>query len=708
MRLSNIRTIFEKEVRDQVRDKRTLFMVFVLPVLLYPILGLCMLQFTTAFEQKPRLVVMVGAEFLPKTPRLLDDRGKAFLPALFDTPSESARLGVETQPATSEWSHKEFRGAALRDGRADAIVIVPGDVAGRLEKESQSATIPIEYFSTKEQSQVTYLRVREVLARWKEQIVQERLERANKPASFVAPVASQATDVASAVEAGAGLWARLFPFLLVIMALTGAFYPSIDLCAGEKERGTMETLLISPASRAEIVLGKFLTVMLASMLTALFNIVSMAVTGFFLVARAGLGDGAERAVASVMAPPTVAAATWMVLLLIPVAMFFSAVCVALAVLAKSMKEGQYYMTPLYLVSLPLIFLTLMPGIELNLFYSMVPISGVSLLLRSLILGEYDKARQFSLFVLVPTVLYALVALRWAIDQFEREDVLFRESERFDLGLWVRHLIRDREPTPTGGEALFCFAVMISLSWFISLAIGGSGNPLIEMVAGHLGFILLPPVLMALLLTSSPRRTLRLNMPSVGYLVLAALLAPALNPLVRELGAVIDHLFPLPEARRELIQKMTGEIPNLAVGILVFALIPSITEEFAFRGFILSGLRKGQRLRSALFFSAFLFGFMHVLLSVYQQLFPATILGVVLGLLAVRSDSILPGIVFHFINNSLAVVTPALTSSTGGLGRFLFRDATNGLYNPIIVVLSAGVSIVLLGLLFRGLRSRAVE
>ncbi len=164
----------------------------------------------------------------------------------------------------------------------------------------------------------------------------------------------------------------------------------------------------------------------------------------------------------------------MVLLLIPLAAFFSAICLALAVLARSMKEGQYYMTPLYLVCLPLIFLTLAPGIELNLFYSLVPVTGVSLLLRALILGDYDVARRFFLPVLVPTIVYGVIALRWAIDQFQREDVLFREAERFDLRIWVRHLLRDKEPTPNGGEALFCFALMLTLAWFLMQYLATSG------------------------------------------------------------------------------------------------------------------------------------------------------------------------------------------------------------------------------------------
>ena len=247
-----------------------------------------------------------------------------------------------------------------------------------------------------------------------------------------------------------------------------------------------------------------------------------------------------------LAPPTLQAAFWMVLLLIPLAAFFSAVCLALAVLARSMKEGQYYMTPLYLVCMPLIFLTLMPGIELNLFYSLVPITGVALLLRALILGNYDVALRFFLPVLVPTVVYAAVALRWAIDQFQREDVLFREAEQFSLSAWFRHLLRDREPMPTGGQATLCFALILTSSWFLMQYLARQGADLTLSAAWSpaSSIILIPPVVMAVLLTSAPRRTLRLAWPEPRYLALAVALVVALNPLVNELRPVVESLFPI--------------------------------------------------------------------------------------------------------------------------------------------------------------------
>ena len=156
------------------------------------------------------------------------------------------------------------------------------------------------------------------------------------------------------------------------------------------------------------------------------------------------------------------------------------------------------------------------------------------------------------------------------------------------------------------------------------------------------------------LTSSPRRTLRLAWPEPRYLVLAVALVVALNPLVNELRPIVEWLFPISSLIKATLAQMMAQAPGLGTSLLVFASVPAICEEFAFRGFILSGLEREHRTRSAILLSALMFGFLHVLLSLFQQLFNATLLGIVLGLLAVRSRSILPGIVFHFLNNALAV------------------------------------------------------
>jgi sodium transport system permease protein len=509
-------------------------------------------------------------------------------------------------------------------------------------------------------------------------------------------------DVATRSEAGGSVWAKLFPFLLVMMSLTGAFYPAIDLCAGEKERGTMETLLISPASRTEIVLGKFFTVMLASMATAALNLASMGLTAMQLGSQLQMPEatgGRAAALSHLMTAPSWISTLWMLLILVPLSAFFSAICLTLAVLARSMKEGQYYMTPLYLVALPLIFATLAPGIELSPLTSLMPITGVCLLLKALLVGEYGQARRYFLPVLVPLLVYGGLALRWAVDQFKTESVLFREAERFDLRSWLKHLWRDREPTPGPDLSVLCF-VLILLSTFFTM--GWFGTSYWSLALAQVVNVLGVPVVMALLLTRDRLSTLRLKPSALRFLALGAGLALSLNPLTSELRVWVEYLFPVPNAVKQVMQQFLGDIPDLATALLLLAGIVPVCEEVAFRGFILSGLQKGHRAFSAIVLSAFLFGFMHVLLSVTQQLVNATLLGLVLGLLAVRSGSLLPGILFHMVNNGLVVAlgTAASGPEAGRWAGRLYRDPAAGLYHEWLVVLGAIVSAGLLAVLVR--------
>src|SRR5262249_47912088 len=155
-------------------DRRTLFMIFVLPILLYPILGIGIIQFSAALEQKPRTVVLVGIENLPKSPRLLNDAGDGFNPDLFDSPAEADRLVVQAEPAAGPWGEPARREQAIRRGVASAVMIVPAKLAEQLRDET-NVEIPARYHSIDEPSQITYLRLKEVLDRWKQNIVAGRL-----------------------------------------------------------------------------------------------------------------------------------------------------------------------------------------------------------------------------------------------------------------------------------------------------------------------------------------------------------------------------------------------------------------------------------------------------------------------------------------------------------------------------------------------------
>jgi len=698
MRLAQAVTIFKRETRDQFRDRRTLFMIFVLPILLYPMLGFGVVKLAEAFGNKTRAVVVVGAEDLPTSPPLLNQERTGFDTGVLDDPRDAKLFEVQSFGRDSPWTDRAYRRAALRERLTDVVVIVPPDLKAELARETKPTEFDLSYDSADEKSRDTARAVKDFLANWNDQVVRARLKRDDKSEGYLQPVKTSADDVATREEASGSLWGRLFPFLLVMMSLTGAFYPAVDLCAGEKERGTMETLLVSPASRGEIVFGKFLTIIVFSMGTALLNLAGMAVTGLQLARQVGAaGGGGGSALA--LGAPSLEAIGWMILLLFPLSVFFSALCLALAIMARSMKEGQYYMTPLYMVVMPLVFVTLAPGVELSNFTSLVPVTGVALLLRALLQGEYGEARRYFLPVLVPLVIYGMLALRWAVEQFRRESVLFRESERFSLADWLRHVRRDRGPIPNSGAAVFCFTVMLASAWFLFSAMSTSA---VGLVQGQAAFILGPPVVLTLFMTSSPRRTLRLHWPATRFLLIAAALAITINPLAGELRVIVDALFPIPDVVKAGLNEMLGKIPDLGTAILFLAIIPAICEELAFRGFILSGLEHDFKPWSAILISAFLFGFLHVLLSLFQQLFNASLLGIILGLLAIRSRSILPGIVFHAINNTLAIVlgTVAEKADREGLARHVFRDSSQALYHVHWVVLGAVVSAFLIYLLVR--------
>ena len=513
-------------------------------------------------------------------------------------PAEAPLYEVIPVEAGSGWDEPAKRSEALRRGDADVVLLVPPGLAAGIAEGASSVRPELFYDSGDERSRDSFRAVRELLDQWNQLIVKKRLERDQKPDSYLEPVAPQSQDVSQARGTADNVWSRMFPFLLVMMSLTGAFYPAVDLCAGEKERGTMETLLITPASRPEIVTGKFLTVWAASIATALVNLISMGITAWQLAGQTQ--PQGSSAVPNALSMPGFDSLAWMLLVLLPLSAFFSALCVALAAMARSMKEGQYYLTPLYLVAIPLVFATLAPGITLNLFTSLIPVTGASLLLRSLIKGDYFEARTYFLPVLLPLLVYAALALRWAVDQFRSEAVLFRESERFDLSGWMRHVIRDRGPFPSSGEAFFAFALMLATTWFGMRSIAPTWFGLIQ---SQLFFIALPVLILTFLLTSSPASTLLLRWPKASHLALAFGLAISLNPVLLELRRVVEGLFPIPEILERQLAQFASTIPDLPTAIFVLALVPAVCEELAFRGFILQGLRTGFRKSSAVVLSA---------------------------------------------------------------------------------------------------------
>jgi sodium transport system permease protein len=759
MQWRNIRLIFLREIRDQLRDRRTLFMIAVLPLILYPLLGMSVFQLSQFLRKSEPNILVIGSEQLDASgtlPPLFQD-GR-FAAELFSNPAAAAQFNVEFRKSgalempseviehAAEPDEPAPQGAGsaapqtsavnsverwLKAGDVDVVLYFPPDFGEQLlelrdqverrasgpapaddSRASEASPLadaieipePELFFNSgKDKSRVAHMQIERVVNAWKTQIVRANLAASHVPASVARPFELKPHDVAERHQQQALVWSKILPFVLFIWALTGAFYPAVDLCAGEKERGTLETLLSSPARRTEIVWGKLLTVMTFSCATALLNLASLGFTARYVIAQLRLIPTAD--MANGLELPPLAAVLWLVAALVPMSALFSALCLACAAFARSTKEGQYYLMPLLLVTMPLMMLPMAPGAELDLGNSLLPVTGVVLLLRSLIQGNYAEAIRYLLPVGIVTLACCHLAIRWAVYQFNQESVLFRESERLDLRRWIVHLVRDRRETPSLAEAFFAVVLIYVIQFFTGLAI--SANPPAEPNFGYLALILfisqivcvaLPVLLMTLLLTGRPLKTLLLDrIPSVTACLVAMLLAVLLHPVGLQLSHWIRELYPLQEdvtSYARTLGQLLETAPWPWLPYVLLGLLPALCEELAFRGFVLSGLRHLGSKWWAIALSAIFFGLAH---NVIQQSISAVALGLVIGYIAVQSGSLVPCILFHTTYNALMFATlqlPALVERRPELANLFHQPAPDQLiYNSPIVAI-CGLAAVL--------------
>jgi sodium transport system permease protein len=427
------------------------------------------------------------------------------------------------------------------------------------------------------------------------------------------------------------------------------------------------------------------------MATAILNLASMGIAGSFILTQLHLPD---------FGPPPGLAVVWLLVALVPVSALFSALCLALAAFARSTKEGQYYLMPLVLVTMPLTILPMAPGVELNVGNSLIPITGVMLLLRTMLEGNYVAALPYIPLVTLVTLGCCWMAIRWATDQFNKESVLFRESERWGVGLWIRHLLRDREATPSFAEAMFCGITILMIRFFLSFALE-SPRSFVEFASlvavTQLVVVATPALLMTIMLTRSPKQTLLLHWPRLGTLAAGVLLALSLHPTINLLQTVISRMYPLNAEVALQLDQLLNVPGSLATMLLVIAVLPAVCEELAFRGFVLSGLRHVGHKWTAIVISSVFFAATH---AIFQQSLVAFALGLVLGFVAIQTGSILPAILFHITHNSLGLLLKDMPSRLADKGHWLHwlaRDAAEGepLYRWPVIVGSLAASAAIL-------------
>jgi sodium transport system permease protein len=335
-----------------------------------------------------------------------------------DSPNVVAELrqiqDLEVVPAKPDFA-KEISEKQIR-----ASVEIPPDFEAKLAS-GESTTVKIYMYEGELKSSFGADRLQRFFREYRERTVREHLRARNLPASLVRPFEIDEMNVAPPEKVGGAILGGLVPYFVILLCLTGAMYPAMDLTAGEKERGTIETILCSPVSRTHLVLGKFLMVLTASVATAVLSISSMSAS--FLYAKGmvtALASERRAALQVTINPKAVVAVFCMVL---PLAMLFSAALLTIALFAKSYKEAQSYISPLMIVVILPAVVGLLPGVELNARLALIPILNTSLVCKEIVTGTYHW--KFIALIFASSCVYVALALAVAVKLFQREDVLFR-------------------------------------------------------------------------------------------------------------------------------------------------------------------------------------------------------------------------------------------------------------------------------------------
>jgi sodium transport system permease protein len=403
MSLRNVGIVYRKELTEAIRDRRTVISTILVPLLLFPVLSvgfgsLAVMLVGKAKEEVPK-VMLRGGEDSPDVVRGLKKLDK-----------------IEIVPETPNWKdqiiNKEVR----------AAVEIPSGFQADVAQQKQD-TVNIYDYEGELKSEFASDKVEKYLKDYSDTVVKDRLAAKNLPVGVLKPFELKRENVAPPEKVSGAAFGGIIGYMVILLCMTGAMYPAMDLTAGEKERGTMETILSSPISRTHLVLGKFFLILTAALGTAALSVLSMGVSFSVLSHYTGQTAGGRSAAAGFLlhlGPKTVISVFIMAL---PIAVLFSSVLMTIALFAKTYKEAQSYLTPMtFIVIIPAIA-SMLPGVELTAKLALIPILSTSLLCKELVAGTY----HWNLIAIIfsSTCVYAAVALFIAIKMFQRESVLFR-------------------------------------------------------------------------------------------------------------------------------------------------------------------------------------------------------------------------------------------------------------------------------------------
>jgi len=359
-------TIFKKELKDTLRDRRTLFMMLIIPVLVFPIILTLFVRVSEAFNEeasnKEIKIGYVGSDesyVRKKLEALSDEEGKKKFIAYSDTSSlkkdlkaDSVQLGMYVPPGFNETMDKK-----------------------------EPAVLTIFYNAT---DLGMYDRAEKYMAKVQEEALIKRYDELKLNRTELTPIVTNYSNVASDKEMIGKLAGGILPYIFIAFGFLGCMYPAIDLFTGEKERGTIETLLTTPVKRWQILFGKMGVVVLSGLTAATFALLGL----FLSIEVFDIVDNPEllEVIHGVLSGKFL---LMLYGLLIPLTLFFAGVMIPVAVYAKSFKEAQSIITPLNIVMVLPAMIGFFPGIELTTVTACIPVVNVVLATKELIAGTLD-------------------------------------------------------------------------------------------------------------------------------------------------------------------------------------------------------------------------------------------------------------------------------------------------------------------------------
>ncbi|NUM54663.1 MAG: CPBP family intramembrane metalloprotease [Candidatus Hydrogenedentes bacterium] len=580
---------------------------------------------------------------------------------------------------------------ALLKGALDAYVMLPDDFA-QLVDDGKTARVTVRYDASDTTSQEASRRVADTLNDSFDALLRERLARAGLSEEYARPIEVERHNVAPPEKTTGAMLGLLMPLIMIVMVGVGAFYPAIDLTAGEKERGTFETLLSTPTQSMEILAGKFLTVFSIAVITGLTNLGSMLTTLAFQFSQ--LQD--DNIPFSIRIP--LGSFLLIFVSILPLAFLISAVMMSVAVLARSFREGQSLLTPvLILIVFPAAIATI-PGTRLTTATQLMPIANFSLLFKDLMIAQ--ASAESVAVVLVSTTVYAAIALIIAARMFQREDVVL--SVDAGLPITLRRSMIPPRAVPTPGMSLLVLSVCLLLLFYAGTYI--QSNYGLAGVAMTQWLLFLAPTLFMLWYARvSLREALAIKAPAATAFAAALLIGLGWSVWSQQLSVWQDWIWPFPAALAEEMTKLLQfDDAPLIILLLVLAVSPAICEEFLFRGALLSGLRNAMPTWALILFVAVAFGASHL---VIQRMTVTAVSGIVLTYMVWRSGSIFTGMIGHVLVNSIAVLiqTQQLPAAAQAIANTALGDGAG--FPAYVLAISALLCAIGIGLIEFGSRKK---